>query len=417
VGYIETELVFAEAEKVFNDRLNFLGSTTMIDMEPRYSIEKVGNSRILTVPEVTNILIEKSGISVEWAYGIIINNTIMGAVTDNTSIIATLERLLNEHKTPGALEEEVAFTVNVDVEQGGLYPTGSIVDPQDIIRSITRRREEAQFYTVIEGDSISLISEKLDIRPAELERLNPGLSGQVLQPGDRIQFSVDVPYIPVSVTRTEIYNHPIAFSIEYREDPRLIEGNTNIAVAGQPGYEQVTARVTLIDGVETGRRTISRVLVSEPVTQIISRGTMIPPLGRYSTEQASYGKFIWPLPRDVSRVSEPHQDDGGYRGHSGIDLAAPHGTPIFAGANGTVIFSGWQGGYGNLIIIDHDNGLRTYYSHNSQNAVREGDVVSQGQTIGFVGMTGRADGNHLHFEVRYQSDNRTRNPANYLDFW
>jgi murein DD-endopeptidase MepM/ murein hydrolase activator NlpD len=87
------------------------------------------------------------------------------------------------------------------------------------------------------------------------------------------------------------------------------------------------------------------------------------------------------------------------RMHEGIDIAAGYGTPIHASAAGTVIYAGWMGGYGNLIIIDHGGGLATAYAHQSSFAVGGGSV-SQGQTIGYIGCTGHCFGPHLHFEVR-----------------
>jgi murein DD-endopeptidase MepM/ murein hydrolase activator NlpD len=87
------------------------------------------------------------------------------------------------------------------------------------------------------------------------------------------------------------------------------------------------------------------------------------------------------------------------RMHEGIDVGAPSGTPIRAAAAGTVIFAGWMGGYGNLVVIDHGNGLATAYGHQSAIHVGGGSV-SQGTVIGAVGSTGNSTGPHLHFEVR-----------------
>lgn len=105
--------------------------------------------------------------------------------------------------------------------------------------------------------------------------------------------------------------------------------------------------------------------------------------------------FIWPVNGVVT-------SGFGWRWgrmHEGIDIAAPYGTPIRAAAGGTVIFAGWMGGYGNLVIIDHGNGLATAYAHQSSIYVGGGSVA-QGQAIGAVGSTGSSTGNHLHFEVR-----------------
>jgi murein DD-endopeptidase MepM/ murein hydrolase activator NlpD len=106
--------------------------------------------------------------------------------------------------------------------------------------------------------------------------------------------------------------------------------------------------------------------------------------------------FIWPVSGAVT-------SGFGWRWgrmHEGIDIAAPSGTPIRAVAAGTVIYSGWMSGYGNLVVIDHGGGLATAYAHQSSISVGSGQGVVQGQTIGYVGCTGHCFGDHLHFEVR-----------------
>ncbi|MCL2696751.1 MAG: peptidoglycan DD-metalloendopeptidase family protein [Oscillospiraceae bacterium] len=413
VGYIENERVYTEAEKIFEQRVNFLGSTVMVDFIPRFTIEKLGYSGILSASQVTNILLEQSGIVVEYAYGVIINGNFIGAVKDNETILMTRDALLNVHKT-GAIDEEVDFSGSFEAEQGDLYPVESIVEPQAIIRSITRINEEAQYYTVAEGDSQLLIAEKLDIPMDLLERLNPGFAGQTLMPGDRIMFSPEVPYLDVAVTRTEIYDQEIPFATEYRDDASYFINTQNTSVRGQNGIDRLTAQVTLVNGIEQGRRVINREVISTPVTQVISRGTRALPQGTFSNESPTSGIFIWPVPRD-HKISEYHWSDGGYWGHSGVDIGAPYGTPIYAGDSGTVVFAGWNSGYGNTVIIEHPNsGLRTWYAHASALNVTEGQEVSQGETIAWVGATGRADGNHLHFEVR-DGDSRILNPRHFLD--
>jgi murein DD-endopeptidase MepM/ murein hydrolase activator NlpD len=106
--------------------------------------------------------------------------------------------------------------------------------------------------------------------------------------------------------------------------------------------------------------------------------------------------LIWPV---SGPVTSPFGMRWG-RMHEGIDIGAASGTPIHASAGGTVIYAGWLGGYGNLVVIDHHNTLATAYAHQSAIATALGASVSQGQVIGYVGSTGHSFGPHLHFEVR-----------------
>lgn len=99
-------------------------------------------------------------------------------------------------------------------------------------------------------------------------------------------------------------------------------------------------------------------------------------------------------------------------GHTGLDIAAPAGTPIRATAAGEVIFSGYSGGYGYVVKISHGNGIQTYYGHCSELYVSTGDTVEAGDVIAAVGSTGNSTGNHLHFEVRVNGE--VVNPQNYL---
>jgi murein DD-endopeptidase MepM/ murein hydrolase activator NlpD len=98
--------------------------------------------------------------------------------------------------------------------------------------------------------------------------------------------------------------------------------------------------------------------------------------------------------------------------HTGIDIAAPAGTPIHVAKAGDVIYAGWLNGYGNTVVIDHGDGIATLYGHQSRIGSTEGQQLNQGDVLGFVGSTGHSTGNHLHFEVRI--DTKPVNPRPYL---
>ena len=128
----------------------------------------------------------------------------------------------------------------------------------------------------------------------------------------------------------------------------------------------------------------------------------------------STGSFSYPVRAPITSPFGPrrHPIFGVRSMHSGIDLAAPYGTPIKASEGGVVIYSGWYGGYGKVVILDHAKGFSTLYAHLSSTKVSVGARVRQGEVVGFEGSTGYATGPHLHFEVREQG--KPKNPVIYL---
>ena len=135
----------------------------------------------------------------------------------------------------------------------------------------------------------------------------------------------------------------------------------------------------------------------------------------YSDDGRPLRKSFLRTPLEFSRISSyftagrMHPILGTMRAHQGVDYAAPMGTPIHAAGDGKVAFRGWQGGYGNVVILQHGGHYSTLYGHMSHIAgIHQGQHVEQGQTIGYVGMTGLATGPHLHYEFRV--DGVHRNP-------
>ncbi len=126
-----------------------------------------------------------------------------------------------------------------------------------------------------------------------------------------------------------------------------------------------------------------------------------------SPVQVSPGGMVWPV---NGTITSPFGMRWG-RMHQGVDIAAPAGTPIKAAKAGRVILAGYNGGYGNTVIIDHGGGFSTLYAHQSRLGVADGATVGAGQVIGYVGTTGNSTGNHLHYETRVNGV--ARNPMAY----
>ena len=126
------------------------------------------------------------------------------------------------------------------------------------------------------------------------------------------------------------------------------------------------------------------------------------------------GRFMWPCSGPITSYYgwRTHPIFGTTKYHSGMDIAVDTGTPIQAADSGTVVYSGWLGGYGNCVMIDHGGGLVTLYGHNSSLTVGEGQYVNKGTVIAYAGSTGYSTGPHCHFEVRLHGE--LTEPLNYL---
>lgn len=125
--------------------------------------------------------------------------------------------------------------------------------------------------------------------------------------------------------------------------------------------------------------------------------------------------FIWPV---QGRISSPfgwriHPISNKRQFHTGIDIAIPIASPVYAAAEGVVTYSDWLGGYGRLVIIQHRNNKKTYYAHNIELLVKEGEKVKKGKVIALSGNSGRSTGPHLHFEIR--TNNQVEDPMKYLN--
>ena len=130
--------------------------------------------------------------------------------------------------------------------------------------------------------------------------------------------------------------------------------------------------------------------------------------GASRPEPATKGMLDWPL----RGVLYGRFGKKGREPHDGIDLAAPAGTPVKTGQEGTVLYAGEQKGYGLIVIVQHPNGLITLYAHNRDLRVKTGQTVRRSQVIATVGESGRTSGPHLHFEVRV--DGKPVDPVDYL---
>jgi len=245
-------------------------------------------------------------------------------------------------------------------------PIGSLAD----VGTHRASSDQISLYIVREGDTLSQIARMFSVSVNTIIWSND-IRGSVISPGQELVI------LPVSGIRHTVVKGETLASIakKYKGDIDEILDFNNLPDNAKIAVGDV---VVIPDGE-----------IAAPAVPTITsplRGAGGPSIDGY---------FIRPI--SGGRKSQ------GLHGYNGVDLATYAGAPIVAAASGDVIISregGWNGGYGNYIVIKHNNGTQTLYAHNSSNIVSVGEHVVQGQVIGYVGSTGKSTGNHVHFEVR-----------------
>ena len=404
VGYINDENAFIEAEKMVQNRINYTGSNTeVISFEPTYEVESIGNGTLLNQYQVADKILVLLGKEVKEGYGLYLGNSYFGTLTSHDALDRTMKELLAKYST-GEEKEEVKFDKQISYIPG-TYLADSFVDENDIIKQFTSVKKAASYYTIADGDYMNGVLEKTGMTMEELASLNPGFDeNYTFYTGERLQITADEPFLTVMVTREEHYNEEFDFDTEYVEDSTVYTLNTVERVKGEKGERAVVANISYINGKEINRRILSRTVIKQPVTQVVAVGTKPRTNTTAPGQTIEAGRMLWPVGGyDGGVIGEPVWWHGGYSGHKGIDILADYGTPVYAAHNGYVVSAVYNGGYnggrGNYVVIQGDDGLTTYYYHNSEILINAGQRVTAGDLIALVGQTGQAYGNHLHFGV------------------
>lgn len=305
----------------------------------------------------------------------------------------------NQNKTVG-----VAFTEEIVIVETYVDAT-KILSIQEATQLITKENQEPQKYIVKAGDCPSTIASDNNMKLSELVEMNPALANsELINIGDELIVMVPEPELSISTMEEAVYKAPIERKTTYVENENIYQGSNKVIDSGADGEKQVTALVTKVNGKEIERTVLKEEVLVVAKDKIIEKGTKALP------SKGATGSFIMPL------ASYTLSSGYGYRWggfHYGVDLAAPTGTTVRASDGGVVTFAGWSGGYGNLVVIDHGNGVTTKYGHNSSISVSEGQKISQYEEIAKVGSTGQSTGPHCHFEIRF--DGTPANPMNYVN--
>ena len=309
---------------------------------------------------------------------------------------ALMAKLQNYFKAKGATVRRMDIEPEIKAEAVKTEEKTLTVD-EALNLLLTGGREEA-VYVAEETESLESVAKKFNMTVDEIKALNANWEDP-LHKGSKITVLKPSPMVTVTLEQEMKAQSAVPFHTVKKEDGNQVKSVRKVEQAGKAGALETTTRIETQNGKLTFSVTEASRLVQEPVDEIVVVGTK---------EGLATGSFMTPT---VGRLSSPFGPRWG-RFHYGIDLANSTGTNVVAADGGVVTRACMAGSYGNLIVIDHQNGTSTRYAHLSAFNVKVGDVVQKGQSIGKIGSTGRSTGPHLHFEVRVNGV--ARNPLEFI---
>lgn len=253
-------------------------------------------------------------------------------------------------------------------------PSGTIANVEG-----SQQSDRISVYVVRKGDTLSDIAKMFDVSVNTIIWANNLKNAKDVRPGDTLVI------LPISgIERTIVKGDTLkSLAKKYNADANEIAQYNGIGL-----NDPLTVGITII--IPGGE-------IAAPAPRLPAQaGPRSSPLVLGGGGSFLAGYYSNPVPSGIITQR--------LHGWNGIDIGAARGTPVYAAAEGTIIIArgggAWNGGYGNYVVITHNNGTQTLYSHLKSTAVSPGQSVLQGQTIGYVGSTGRVTGTHLHFEVR-----------------
>ena len=260
-----------------------------------------------------------------------------------------------------------------------------------------------KIHTVETGDTLFSIVKQYDLTLDQLLEINQDLTEEsVLQLVHEINVTAYAPFVDVVVKQEKQVEEVIKFETIVEETDALYKGETRTITEGSDGAKDVTYDMELVNGKVVSKEVLESTVTTEVVNKTIEKGTKVIP-------SRGTGDFSWPAVGGY--LSSPYGPRWGSF-HKGIDIARPSNRNIIASDNGVVEKASYGSGYGNYVVVNHNNGYKTLYAHLSNISVNVGQTVPKGAVLGTMGSTGRSTGIHLHFEVIKNGSNI--NPATVL---
>lgn len=298
---------------------------------------------------------------------------------------------------------DVQMKEKVSLSEKNVNPS-EVLTVEEAVNLLKKGVKEEVMYEVAEGDVLGDIAQKHNLTSEELLALNPEImEASLLKIGSTLKVTALKPFIHVVVKEESSRNEEIRYEQEVIEDAELPKGETKVKQQGENGEKNIQTIVTKENGVTVKTEVTHEEVLKEPVKHIVLKGTKVIP-------SRGSGSLAWPAVGGYISSKMGHRWG---KMHKGIDIARPSDRTIKAADNGVIESAGWDGGYGNKIVINHQNGMKTTYAHLASIDVSVGQTVARGAKIGVMGTTGQSTGIHLHFEV-YQNG-QLKDPMQYLN--
>ncbi|MRH44381.1 peptidoglycan DD-metalloendopeptidase family protein [Aquibacillus halophilus] len=412
VGMVDSKQVIQSYidQMIEEQKENYEGYSLTVGEEISYVTEKVFEPTSSN-KQVMDIVQEELSVKVN-AYEVKIGDKVLGYFKDQETAEATLTYYKTKYVELKTLERiENVTDNNQEIESSLSVGDSKVIDvqlsekvsfsqqkvlPQEVISEedgqtlLEKGTLEDKKHKVAEGEVLGSIASKYDLNIETILKLNSDITeDSVLQIGQEINVTDYQPFLDVIVNEEELVEETIGFEREVVSSDKLYKGDTSLKQEGQNGKKEVHYAIEKKNGKVVSKNIVETKVTQEPVKEITIKGTKVVP-------SRGTGQFQWPA---VGGRITSHMGPRWGTYHKGMDIAGVSNRAILASDNGTVASAGWDGGYGNKIVINHNNGYRTIYAHLSSINVSVGQTVVKGSTIGSMGSTGHSTGVHLHFEV------------------
>jgi len=399
LGYMYSRDEYNEALRFVEERATeILGRPYSVTVPVKFELGIVPRENVISKDALRSFFFSKID-EISALYALTVDGEVVGASRNREVLQGIIDELLYTNDP----NVRAHFAQDVQISQR-YVDSSKLISYDEIREKLTSTIHTAKQYTIQPGDTLDIIAKANGMTKEELLDLNPSLTSKNLRAGKQVTVAKEVPFLSVEAIRRVEYNESIPFETKQVEDATIYKGSTKVVTAGRVGTRKIVADVTYVDNKEVSREILSSTVTQQPVTKVVHVGTKPRP------KTVATGRLSRPISGGI--ISSNY---GMRRGsmHKGVDFAAKTGTRISAADGGTVTWAGWKrGGWGYLVVINHGNGIETYYAHNSKVTVRVGQKVAKGEQIAKMGSTGNSSGPHVHFEVHVNG--RYVNPWKYI---